>query len=63
MVMGAGINFHRTPSWSGRSLGGLGWGVGLKRRIGRRLFVAPELRIGLEPNIRFSIRLGFVPFA
>ena len=62
MVMGAGINFHRTPRWSGRGLGGLGWGVGLKRRIGRRLFVAPELRIGLEPNVRFSIRLGFVPF-
>ena len=62
MVMGAGINFHRTPRWSGRRLGGLGWGVGLKRRIGRRLFVAPELRIGLEPNVRFSIRLGFVPF-
>ena len=62
MVMGAGINFHRTLRRSGRSLGGLGWGIGLKRRIGRRLFVAPEFRIGLEPNLRFSIRLGFAPF-
>ncbi len=62
MVMGAGINFHRTSRWSGRGLGGLGWGVGFKRRIGQRVFIAPEVRIGVEPNLRFSIRFGFVPF-
>ena len=61
MVMGAGLNFHRNLGPCPPSLGGLGWGVGLKRRIGRRLFVAPEFRIGLEPNVRFSIRLGFAP--
>ena len=54
MVMGAGLNFHRNLGPCPPSLGGLGWGVGLKRRIGRR-------RFGLEPNVRFSIRLGFAP--
>ena len=62
MVMGAGINFHRNLNGRGPSPGGLGWGIGLKQRIGQRLFVAPEFRIGLEPNLRFSIRLGFAPF-
>ena len=61
MVMGAGLNFHRNLRRCGPSPGGLGWGIGLKRRIGRRLFVAPEFRIGMEPNLRFSIRLGFAP--
>ena len=61
MVMGAGLNFHRNLGPCPPSPGGLGWGVGLKRRIGRRLFIAPEFRIGMEPNVRFSIRLGFAP--
>ena len=61
MVMGGGINFHRGLGRCGPSVGGLGWGIGLKRRIGRRFFVAPEFRIGLEPNVRSSIRLGFAP--
>ena len=60
--MGAGINFHRNLNGRGPSYGGLGWGIGFKQRIGQRLFVAPEFRIGLEPNLRFSIRLGFAPF-
>lgn len=61
MVMGAGLNFHRNLGPCPPSPGGLGWGVGFKRRIGRRLFVAPEFRIGMEPNVRFSVRLGFAP--
>ena len=61
MVMGAGINFYRTP-WSSRAaLGGLGWGIGFKTWTGRRVFIAPEFRIGAEPNLRFSISLGFAP--
>lgn len=62
MVMGAGINLHCDPRRCRPWVGGLGWGVGLKRRIGRHLFVAPEFRIGAEPNLRLSIRLGFSPF-
>ena len=62
MVMGAGINFHRAPRRSGRYAGGLGWGIGFKRRVGHRFFIAPEFRLGHEPNLRYSIRLGFTPF-
>lgn len=35
-------------------------GVGLKIYLTRRLFVAPEVRIGREPNLRGTVSVGYV---
>lgn len=59
MIMGAGVNFHRTKRSLWRGPGGLGWGMGLKIWGNDRFFIAPQFRIGHEPNFRFSINLGF----
>ena len=61
MVMGAGLNFYRTPRYSSRVLGGPAWGLGFKTWTGDRVFIAPEFRIGLEPNLQFSLSVGFAP--
>ena len=65
VVMGAGINLYRGffgQRWhSGVSPGGVAFGLGLMSWIGDRVFVAPELRIGFEPNVRYSVSLGFAP--
>ena len=60
MVMGAGINLYRGfYGGDGVTVGGLGWGVGVKTWASDRVFIAPEFRIGAEPNLRFSLSLGF----
>ena len=65
VVMGAGINLYRgffgQRRHSGVSPGGVAFGLGLMSWIGDRVFVAPELRIGFEPNVRYSVSLGFAP--
>ncbi len=61
MVTGAGLNFYRTPRYTGKEFGGLAWGMGFKTWTGDRVFIAPEFRIGLEPNLRFSLSVGFAP--
>lgn len=57
MVMGGGINKQSTRRDVG--LSALAWGVGVKIRTGGRWFVAPQCRIGFEPNIRLSVFFGF----
>ena len=60
MVMGAGINFYRgLDGRDGVTFGGLGLGVGFKAWRSDRVFIAPEFRIGAEPNLRFSLSMGF----
>lgn len=55
MIMGGGINHQR----GGRAgVAALAWGIGMKARVGRRWYIAPQTRIGFEPNIRFSLYLG-----
>lgn len=58
MIMGAGMNFHRTKRSFRKAPGGLGWGMGLKIRVNDRFFISPQFRIGHEPNFRFSFNLG-----
>lgn len=36
-------------------------GVGVRIPLGRRFFVAPELRIGYEPELRFGVTIGIRP--
>ncbi|MGE3508438.1 MAG: hypothetical protein AB7N65_06095 [Vicinamibacterales bacterium] len=36
-------------------------GAGARFSLGRRLFLAPELRVGYEPELRFGASLGFRP--
>lgn len=57
MSMGGGINHQvRTASgWTQTAIGGLAWGLGMKGRIGRRWKLAPQVRVGFEPNIRFEL--------
>ncbi len=63
MIFGAGANFYRSRPYliksSGIAWGGLGWGMGVKVWANNRFFIAPQFRIGHEPNLRFSIYLGF----
>lgn len=63
MILGAGANFYRSRPYliksSGIAWGGLGWGMGVKVWANDRLFIAPQFRIGHEPNLRFSIYVGF----
>ena len=56
MILGGGMNWYRA-SRLGR--GGLGWGMGVKVWANDRFFIAPQFRIGHEPNLRFSIYVGF----
>ena len=57
MVMGGGINKQSMRRDVG--LSALAWGVGVKIRTGGRWFIAPQCRIGVEPNIRLSVFFGF----
>ncbi len=38
----------------------LSGGGGVKVSVGKRWYVAPEVRIGIEPHARFSVGLGYV---
>ena len=63
MIMGAGANFYRSRPYliksSGIAWGGMGWAMGVKAWATDRIFIAPQFRIGHEPNLRFSIYVGF----
>ena len=59
IIMGGGINHQRGDRSSRTGLAALSWGVGMKMRAGRRWYIAPQTRIGFEPNIRFSLFLGW----
>ena len=63
MIFGAGANFYRSRPYliksSGIAWGGLGWGMGAKVWLHDRFFIGPQFRIGHEPNLRFSIYVGF----
>ena len=59
MIMGGGLNYHNLRGDFKVALGGIGWGMGLKRWIGDSFFVAPEFRIGREPLARISLPFGF----
>ena len=61
VVMGAGINLYRGRRHSSVTPGGVAFGLGLMSWIGDHVFVAPELRIGFEPNVRYLVSLGFAP--
>ncbi len=41
------------------SEGTVSGGIGARIRLGRRLFVAPDIRLGWEPETRFTIALGW----
>ena len=59
MSMGGGLNHQRGSRTSGTHFpAALAWGVGVKIRAGQRWYVAPQARIGFEPNIRFSVFFG-----
>lgn len=59
ILMGGGINHQRRRrSSSTHWPSALAWGVGMKARLGKRVYVAPQVRIGWEPNIRFSVFFG-----
>lgn len=57
MSMGGGVN-RQVSRGSGRSrtaIGALAWGLGIKARVGERWRIAPQVRVGFEPNIRFEV--------
>ncbi len=63
-VMGGGylrqvtrIGQRRFTSGEGTVSGGAGMRLGL----GQRVFIAPEIRVGYEPELRFGIAVGFRP--
>ncbi|MDE0103931.1 MAG: hypothetical protein OXN89_16280 [Bryobacterales bacterium] len=54
---GGGV-IYRVRRQSGRNLtavGGLAWGLGMKARVGKRWKLAPQVRVGFAPNIRFEL--------
>lgn len=61
-IGGGGVQSHRRypPYDSGYTRGSWNAGVGVKVFITKRLFVAPELRIGVEPLARATIGVGYV---
>lgn len=61
-IAGGGVLSHRrSPSFdNGYTRGSWNAGVGVKIFITKRLFVAPELRIGVEPIARATIGVGYV---
>lgn len=59
IVMGGGFNHQRRSRTSSTHFpSALSWGVGVKIRAGQRWYIAPQTRIGVEPNIRFSLFFG-----
>lgn len=58
MLMGGGMNYQTKSRSSLTAWGALAWGIGMKARVGRRWYVAPQVRIGVEPNLRFSLFFG-----
>lgn len=36
-------------------------GAGVRLRLGQRAFIAPEIRVGYEPELRFGATLGWSP--
>ena len=62
-IAGGGVQSHRrsNPSFhNGYTRGSWNAGIGVKVFITKRLFVAPELRIGVEPSARATIGVGYV---
>jgi hypothetical protein len=43
------------------SEGTVSGGAGARIALGRRVFVAPEFRLGFEPTTRFTVMIGFRP--
>lgn len=59
ILMGGGVNYQVGGTWSEPYFpSALAWGVGMKSRLGKRTYIAPQVRIGWEPNIRFSVFIG-----
>jgi hypothetical protein len=58
MLMGGGMNYQTRTRSSRTYWGALAWGLGMKARVGRRWYVGPQVRIGAEPNFRFSLFIG-----
>jgi hypothetical protein len=63
LIGGVGLLHHR-ETWGAYNRSGnykiAQAGFGAKFFLGRRLFVAPEIRIGWEPHIRIAGTLGYV---
>ena len=61
-IAGGGVQSHRRnpPFDNGYTRGSWNAGIGVKVFITKRLFVAPELRIGVEPIARATIGIGYV---
>ena len=36
-------------------------GAGVRLGLGQRAFIAPEIRVGYEPELRFGVALGLRP--
>ena len=62
LVAGGGL-FRHSDRFGGRTFsateGSFTGGGGVRVSIGERLYVAPEVRIGWEPHIRFSVGVGW----
>lgn len=62
-IMGAGV-MHHSNMTDARPISATGGtvtlGGGARIRIGDRWFVAPEARIGVEPQVRIGISVGLV---
>ena len=43
--------------------GTLSGGIGARIALGRAFFIAPEFRMGVEPEIRLGVTIGFRPGA
>lgn len=61
-VGGGGVLNHRSKSFfnSSRTGGSLNGGVGVKIFLTKRLFIAPEIRAGIEPILRGTVSVGYV---
>ncbi len=58
-IMGAGINLQTGAGRTKTYWGAVAWGIGAKVQVGERWSVAPQVRIGIEPNLRFSVFIGW----
>jgi hypothetical protein len=63
-VIGGGYLRQVTQTGTGRFTSGEGTvsgGAGVRLGLGPRAFIAPEFRIGYEPELRFGVALGLRP--
>ena len=64
IVVGGGYLRQATRIATGRftsSEGTASAGAGVRLRLGQRAFIAPEIRVGYEPELRFGVTLGWSP--